>query len=157
MASYITRFAKLAVLTSLLANSAIAYGAQSSMEKKEMMAGDKTMQMHDKKMMMQACQRDPKKPIEYGRCLDNEKSKLDRLLTTWVNNHVFELGETVKSTGRKSALNMFNKSQKSFVNYRENNCRWHYLERLPHDDANLYYKECYLRLTQERIDELQKH
>jgi len=92
--------------------------------------------------------------IEYSRCLDSIKESIDRELQTWVNNQVFVLEEAAIQTGRKSALNMFKRSQSNFIKYRENNCRWQYLALSPGPTAAPAYKKCYIKLSQNRIDEL---
>ncbi|NMP31367.1 DUF1311 domain-containing protein [Thalassotalea sp. M1531] len=92
--------------------------------------------------------------IEYSRCLDGVKESIDRELQTWVNNQVFILEEFALQTGRKSALNMFKRSQSNFIKYRENNCRWQYLALSPGTGAGPAYKKCYIKLSQNRIEEL---
>lgn len=92
--------------------------------------------------------------IEYSRCLDGVKELADRELQTWVNNQVFILEEFALKTGRKSALNMFRRSQSNFIKYRENNCRWQYLAISPKPEAGPAYKRCYIKVTKNRINEL---
>jgi uncharacterized protein YecT (DUF1311 family) len=91
---------------------------------------------------------------ELSRCLDGIKDHKDRELQTWVNNQVFILEELAASTGRRSSLDMFKRSQRNFISYRENNCRWQYLVISPDATAATAYKKCYITLTQYRIEEL---
>ncbi len=91
-----------------------------------------------------------------SRCLDQQIKSLDRELKTWVNHHEFNLEEKALSNGRDAALNMFKRSQNSFISFRENNCRWRYLTISPSKGASLAYKQCYIYLSQSRITELSK-
>ena len=91
---------------------------------------------------------------EFSMCLDGVKQKKERELQTWVNNQSFTLDELAAATGRKAALNMFKRSQRNFITYRENNCRWQYLAVSPGTGAAAAYKKCYITLTQDRINEL---
>jgi len=94
--------------------------------------------------------------IEYSQCLDLVKESVDKELQTWVNNQVFILEELVLKTGRKSSLDMFKRSQRNFVTFRENNCRWQYLALSPNKKAAPTYKKCYILTSQTRIKELEK-
>ena len=100
------------------------------------------------------CEEKQSDNIEYSRCLDGVKDKVDRELQTWVNNQVFILEELAMQTGRKSALNMFKRSHNDFIKYRENNCRWQYLAISPGTGAGSAYKRCYINLSKTRIAEL---
>lgn len=90
----------------------------------------------------------------YSMCLDRIKDATDRELQTWINNQTFELEELAASTGRRSPLNMFNRSQRNFIEYRENNCRWQYLANSPSAKAASTYKMCYILMSKNRIKEL---
>jgi len=92
--------------------------------------------------------------VDYARCLDGVADSTDRELQTWINNQVFILEELAMDTGRKSALNMFKRSQSHFIRYREDNCRWQYLALSPSVKATSAYKKCYVRATLDRIKEL---
>jgi len=94
------------------------------------------------------------KNVEYSQCLDRVKQDTDRELQTWVNNETFILEEFAIKTGRRSALEMFHRSQRNFITFRENNCRWQYLANSPSLTAASAYKKCYIRLSNARIDEL---
>ncbi len=89
-------------------------------------------------------------------CLDKVVNVTDRNLQTWINLHQFNLEEKALINGRQSALKMFKRSQSNFTTYRENNCRWQYLTVSPNVTAGLTYKECYILLSQQRIDELMR-
>jgi len=92
---------------------------------------------------------------EYSMCLDRVKERVDRELQTWVNNQTFELEELAAKSGRKAPLNMFKRSQKNFITYRENNCRWQYLATPPSsEEGAVAYKSCHIFLNQNRIKEL---
>ena len=93
---------------------------------------------------------------ELSKCLDGVKKQKDRELQTWVNNQSFILEELSANTGRRAALNMFKRSQRNFISYRENNCRWQYLSVSPGTGAAAAFKQCYITLTQDRIDELRE-
>ena len=92
--------------------------------------------------------------VEVSQCLDGIKAKKDRELQTWVNNQSFLLEELSADTGRHAALNMFKRSQRNFISYRENNCRWQFLAVSPGTGAAAAFKKCFIMLTQDRIDEL---
>jgi len=93
---------------------------------------------------------------EVSTCLDDVKRLTDRELQTWVNNHTFNLEEKALLNGRYSALKMFKRSQRDFVTFRDNDCRWQYLATSPNKGANIAYKTCYILLSQSRINELSK-
>ncbi|MDT0602157.1 lysozyme inhibitor LprI family protein [Thalassotalea castellviae] len=91
---------------------------------------------------------------ELSRCLDIVKDSIDRELQTWINSQVFILEEFALETGRRSALEMFKRSQRNFITYRENNCRWQYLHISPDTRAAAAFKKCYITTTRNRINEL---
>ena len=91
---------------------------------------------------------------DISRCLDSAKEKKDRELQTWVNNQTFILEDLAANNGRHASLNMFKRSQRNFISYRENNCRWQYLVLAPDPHAAVAFKKCYITLTQYRIEEL---
>ena len=91
---------------------------------------------------------------ELSACFDGIKQKKDRELQTWINNQVFILEAVARRSGHRTSLDMFNRSQRNFISYRENNCRWQYLLVAPDASAATTYKKCYITLTQYRIEEL---
>ena len=91
---------------------------------------------------------------ELSRCFDGVKEKKERELQTWVNNQTFILEAVAASSGRRTTLDMFKRSQRNFISYRENNCRWQYLVVAPDASAASAFKKCYITLTQYRIEEL---
>ncbi|WP_077342422.1 lysozyme inhibitor LprI family protein [Pseudocolwellia agarivorans] len=93
---------------------------------------------------------------KYSQCLDTVKIKIDRELETWVNNQLFILEEIARTTGRKSAYDMFKRSQKNFVTFRDNNCKWQFLAELPSNVSAPTYKECYILTSRDRIKELSR-
>jgi len=94
--------------------------------------------------------------IVLSQCLDRKIDAIDRELQTWVNNQIFVLEEFALTTGRRSSLEMFRRSQRNFTTYRENNCRWQYLYISPNIDAASIYKKCYILLSRDRVNELSK-
>ena len=106
------------------------------------------------KNTIEICEEKMSTTPEFSRCLDGVKAKKDRELQTWVNNQSFILEELSATTGRRAALNMFKRSQRNFISYRENNCRWQYLAVSPGTGAAAAFKKCYITLTQDRIEEL---
>ena len=100
------------------------------------------------------CERKFSDVMALSRCLDQVKESVDRVLQTWINNQIFVLEEFALKTGRKASLEMFKRSQRNFITYRENNCRWQYLHISPNVNAATAYKKCYINTTQNRIDEL---
>jgi len=88
-------------------------------------------------------------------CFDIVKAAVDRELQTWINNQIFILEEIALSTGRGAALEMFKRSQRNFITFRENDCRWQYLVISPGTGAASAYKKCYILLSQDRIKELE--
>lgn len=100
------------------------------------------------------CNKGEKSLPELSRCLDLVKDATDRELQTWINNQTFILEEFSIITGRRSALAMFKRSQRNFITYRENNCRWQYLHISPDKTAASAFKKCYIRITKDRINEL---
>ncbi len=100
------------------------------------------------------CEATQKSNSGLSSCFDIVKKAADRELQTWVNNQVFILEELALSTGRRAALNMFNRSQRNFITFRENDCRWQYLVVSPDTSAASAYKKCYILVTKSRIKEL---
>lgn len=103
---------------------------------------------------VEQCQASGKKFEQVSRCLDVIKESVDRELQTWINNQIFVLDEFAVTTGRRSPLEMFKRSQQNFNTFRENNCRWQYLAISPAKGAASAYKKCYILLTKNRINEL---
>ncbi|NQY33435.1 MAG: DUF1311 domain-containing protein [Alteromonadaceae bacterium] len=103
---------------------------------------------------IESCEKKQNNNIEYSQCLDSVKESIDRELQTWVNNQTFLLEEFTIRTGRSSALIMFKRSQKNFITFRENNCRWQYLAEAPSVTAASTYKKCYIFTSKNRINEL---
>lgn len=91
---------------------------------------------------------------ELSQCLDLVKDSIDRELQTWINSQTFILEEFELVTGRRSPLEMFKRSQRNFITYRENNCRWQYLHISPDTRAAATFKKCYIITTRNRINEL---
>jgi len=87
-------------------------------------------------------------------CFDIVKEAVDRELQTWINNQTFILEEIALSTGRSSALQMFKRSQRNFITFRENDCRWQYLAISPAKGAAAAFKKCYILVSKNRIKEL---
>jgi uncharacterized protein YecT (DUF1311 family) len=88
-------------------------------------------------------------------CLDVVKEAVDRELQTWINNQVFILEEFALATGRRAPLDMFKRSQRNFITFRENDCRWQYLAISPGTGAASAYKKCYILASKSRIKELE--
>jgi len=105
---------------------------------------------------VEECEENFKTTSELSQCLDLVKDLTDRELQTWINNQIFILEEFAIKTGRRSALDMFKRSQRNFITYRENNCRWQYLHISPATGAATAFKKCYILLTKDRINELSK-
>lgn len=103
---------------------------------------------------IESCEKYEKTTPEFSQCLDIVKESTDRELQTWINNQVFILEEFAIVTGRRSALDMFKRSQRNFITYRENNCRWQYLHISPSKGAPAAFKKCYILATRNRIEEL---
>lgn len=103
---------------------------------------------------IEQCEQKSKHIEQLSACLDGIKNQADKELKTWTNNQVFVLKELMKSTGRSSALDIFRRSQRNFEQYRENNCRWQYLQISPASGASVAYKKCYIRLTKAKSQEL---
>jgi len=103
---------------------------------------------------LEICNQKVQSHIALSQCLDRKIDAIDRELQTWVNNQIFVLEEFALTTGRRSSLEMFRRSQRNFTTYRENNCRWQYLFISPNIDAAPAYKRCYILLTRDRINEL---
>ncbi len=102
------------------------------------------------------CEQTYQTNAELSHCLDLVKEAIDRELQTWINNQTFVLEEFAIITGRRSALNMFKRSQRNFITYRENNCRWQYLHISPGTGAAAAHKKCYILVTKDRIKELSR-
>ena len=105
---------------------------------------------------IEQCEKLTEKNNELSFCLDKVKDLAERELKTWVNNQVFVLEDLIKTTGRGAALTVFKRSQKLFEEYREDNCRWQFLQLSPSSTAGTIYKKCYIEMTQARTNELAK-
>ena len=112
--------------------------------------------VHAKKLQksIEECEANNQDIPALSMCFDRVKEAKDRELQTWINNQIFILEEFALKTGRRSALEMFKRSQRNFITYRENNCRWQYLHLSPDKSAAPAYKKCYVLMTNQRIDEL---
>jgi len=106
------------------------------------------------KNIVATCEAKMATTAEVSSCLDGVKEKIERELQTWVNNQTFILEALAANNGRRTSLNMFKRSQRNFISYRENNCRWQYLVVAPAAGAAGAFKKCYITLTQYRIEEL---
>lgn len=106
------------------------------------------------KESIKTCQEKMKTIVDISRCLDGVKAHKERELQTWVNNQTFILENLAMNTGRRTALDLFKRSQKNFINYRENSCRWQYVAVVPDPSAATVFKKCFITLTKYRIDEL---
>jgi uncharacterized protein YecT (DUF1311 family) len=105
---------------------------------------------------VETCESKYKTIAELSQCFDVVKENTDRELQTWINNQIFILEEFALKTGRRSALEMFKRSQRNFIAYRENNCRWQYLHISPDKKAAPTFKKCYILSTRDRIAELSR-
>lgn len=103
---------------------------------------------------IERCEANVKTVAEVSHCLDGIKKNKDRELQTWVNDQTFILQKSANNSGQSASLNMFKRSQRNFIRYREDNCRWQYLVLAPDAGAAVAYKKCYNTLTQYRIEEL---
>jgi len=101
------------------------------------------------------CEENQKTTAGLSSCLDIVKEAVDRELQTWINNQIFILEEFALATGRRSALEMFKRSQRNFIAFRENDCRWQYLAISPDTSAASAYKKCYILVSKSRIKELE--
>lgn len=106
------------------------------------------------KKSIENCESKKLNNTELSQCLDKVKDAIDKELQTWINNQTFILEEFATKTGRRAALDMFKRSQRNFISYRENNCRWQYLAISPGTGAAPAYKKCYILLSKDRIKEL---
>lgn len=104
---------------------------------------------------IEQCEKKQKTAVALSSCFDLVKETVDRELQTWINNQTFILEEVAQATGRRAALNMFKRSQRNFITFRENNCRWQYLVVSPDKAAASAYKKCYILVTKSRIKELE--
>jgi len=109
---------------------------------------------YDKQKTAAQCNNE-KTIVKKSQCLDIVVDSIDRELQTWVNNQTFILEEFALKNGRNSALSLFKRSQSTFIQYREDNCRWQYLAVSNTQHASLAYKKCYVMLSKNRIIELQ--
>jgi uncharacterized protein YecT (DUF1311 family) len=107
------------------------------------------------KKSIEQCETTEKTTSGLSSCFDIVKNTVDRELQTWVNNQIFILEEFALSTGRRAALNMFKRSQRNFITFRENDCRWQYLVISPGTGAASAYKKCYILVSKSRIKELE--
>ena len=89
---------------------------------------------------------------DYVQCLDRKLELGQRQLESWKNKRRFELEGLAKSSGITQPLDIYLRSEKSFVNYLEDSCRWRYLRMMPDAvAAAIAYKHCELRLIEQRI------
>lgn len=91
----------------------------------------------------------------YLRCLDRQVNDLTEKLTIWLNNKQFQLEEFAESSGHKTPLKVFKRSNSYFGKYMEEHCRWQYLMLLPDTaSAAMRLKECKINLLQQRLAEM---
>lgn len=106
------------------------------------------------KKSIENCEANQKTTSGLSSCLDTVKKEVDRELQTWINNQTFILEEFALATGRRAPLDMFKRSQRNFITFRENDCRWQYLAISPGTGAASAYKKCYILVSKNRIKEL---
>lgn len=122
-------------VSTLLAISSFVSSAASADAKECTMADDK-----------------PSTRNQYVQCLDRQLDLGKRELETWKNKRRFELEGLAKSSGITQPLDIYLRSEKSFINYLEDSCRWRYLRKMPDAvAAAIAYKHCELRLIDQRI------
>jgi len=109
------------------------------------------------KNTIERCQANIATVAQVSHCLDSIKKNKDRELQTWVNNQTFTLQELANNRGQSASLNMFKSSQRNFIRYREDNCRWQYLILATDAGAAVAYKKCYNTLTQYRSNSLTRY
>ena len=107
------------------------------------------------KKSVESCETNQTTTSGLSSCFDIVKVAIDRELQTWINNQIFILEEFALSTGRRAALEMFKRSQRNFIAFRENDCRWQYLAISPGTGAASAYKKCYILVSKSRIKELE--
>lgn len=91
----------------------------------------------------------------YLRCLDRQVNGLSEKLTIWLNNKQFQLEEFAESSGHKTPLKVFKRSNNYFTKYMQEHCRWQYLMLLPDTaSAAMRLKECKINLLQQRLAEM---
>ena len=91
----------------------------------------------------------------YLRCLDRQVNDLSEKLTIWLNNKQFQLEEFAESSGHKTPLKVFKRSNNYFSKYMQEHCRWQYLMLLPDTaSAAMRLKECKINLLQQRLAEM---
>lgn len=91
----------------------------------------------------------------YLRCLDRQVNDLSEKLTIWLNNKQFQLEEFAESSGHKTPLKVFKRSNNYFAKYMQEHCRWQYLMLLPDTaSAAMRLKECKINLLQQRLAEM---
>jgi len=101
------------------------------------------------------CKARHKSRLDYSKCLDSALLKLDRDIETWEKNVEFKLKELSNVSGRGDALLVFSKASRQFHSYRQSNCRWQYLAKLPDvDTAAKIVKECKIGMAKDRINKL---
>jgi uncharacterized protein YecT (DUF1311 family) len=106
------------------------------------------------KKSVKSCEATQETIVGLSSCFDIVKEAIDRELQTWINNQIFILEEFALATGRRAALEMFKRSQRNFIAFRENDCRWQYLAISPSKGAAAAYKKCYILVSKDRIKEL---
>jgi uncharacterized protein YecT (DUF1311 family) len=105
----------------------------------------------------QECQKKSDKPEALSQCYDLVIDKLNNELQTWINHQESSFAKFAEVTGRSAPLTIFKRSQKHFFNFREDNCRWYYLAKMPAPQASSLYKACIIDVTKQRIDELKSY
>ncbi|WP_159819910.1 lysozyme inhibitor LprI family protein [Colwellia sp. 20A7] len=102
------------------------------------------------------CKKVEQTPKSQLHCLDRLKLALEHELQTSINTHVLNLEEKITPTWRPAALKLFRRSESDFLSFREHECRWQYFATPPEQSAKITYKQCYILITQNRIDQLSK-
>ncbi len=103
------------------------------------------------------CESERDTAVAYLRCLDKQIQILNREVDLWGNNMIFALEERSKQSGRSDALRLFKKSQRTFTQYVEHNCRWQFLVLLPDTTSSaIKYKTCTIEMSEARVVELKR-
>jgi uncharacterized protein YecT (DUF1311 family) len=98
-----------------------------------------------------------KTSLQFQKCILGLSDSLDKELSKsfkQLSEQIVEY-ETLNSKPKNSSLASLKATQASWLNFRENNCSFYKTLTFSQDDANVGYNACKLRMTAERMQELE--
>lgn len=102
------------------------------------------------------CYQESDNRVEVSKCLDDKLSKAEDTLDIKVSEIRKKMEKLSKETNTIYPIRSFNLSQQAFLIYRKTNCDWLFDKTYPVTGSGDYIKDCFIRMTIDRILELER-